>query len=315
MISFLPLTSGLFLGWSLGANDASNCFGTAVQTKIVSFRKATIICSLMVILGAFLQGEHGIKTISSLTSQSIQTAVIVGIAAAMTSTIMTLLKIPASASQAVVGAVLGIGLSKGQFDYSSLIKVIICWVGTPVGAMLFSVIIYKILGWVIEHSRIGILTRDKIIWTGLIIAGVYSSYALGANNVTNTVGMFSGLIDGVTDKHLALFGGFAIASGVLTYSKRVMISVGSGIMPLEGFTALVAVMSMGITVHFFAFVGVPVSTSQGIVGAVIGIGFVRGINALNLRILKNIMFGWIMTPIMALLFATAGYAIVKGLMG
>ena len=48
----LFLTSGLFLGWSLGANDAANVFGTAVGTRMIRFSTAAIICSVFVILGA-----------------------------------------------------------------------------------------------------------------------------------------------------------------------------------------------------------------------------------------------------------------------
>ena len=49
---FIFLSSGLFLGWALGANDAANVFGTAVGTKMVSWRTAAIICSICVLLGA-----------------------------------------------------------------------------------------------------------------------------------------------------------------------------------------------------------------------------------------------------------------------
>jgi PiT family inorganic phosphate transporter len=55
MILFF-LTSGLFLGWSLGANDASHIFGSAVGSKMVTFRKAAIIASVFFILGAVIQG-------------------------------------------------------------------------------------------------------------------------------------------------------------------------------------------------------------------------------------------------------------------
>jgi len=157
------------------------------------------------------------------------------------------------------------------------------------------------------------LTRDKILWSGLIVVGVYGSYALGANNVTNSTGIYSGLIEGVTDRHLAAIGGIAIAVGVLTFSRRVMLAVGSGVMPMDAFSALVAVLSMSITVHIFAVIGAPVSTSQGIIGAIIGIGFMRGARAINYSALKSIGLGWILTPVMALILASASYAIYNGM--
>ena len=153
------------------------------------------------------------------------------------------------------------------------------------------------------------LSRDKFLWGSLLVVGVYGSYALGANNVANATGIFSGHIPGISDTQLALFGGVAIALGVITYSKRIMLVIGSGIMPLDAFTALVAVLSMSVTVHVFAEVGVPVSTSQGIIGAIIGIGFMRGVQGVKYKVLRNIGIGWILAPLSSLILSAAGYAI------
>ena len=62
----LFLTSGLFLGWALGANDAANVFGTAVGTKMVTWRTAAIICSVFVILGAVISGAGASHTLGKL---------------------------------------------------------------------------------------------------------------------------------------------------------------------------------------------------------------------------------------------------------
>lgn len=304
-----PIGGGLFLGWTLGANDSANVFGTAVASRIISFRQACILCGISVLIGSFLQGAAGIHTISGLTEQSISTAVIVTVSAAITGTLMTYLAIPISTSQAVVGAILGIALATDNADFTGLTKVVLCWIGTPIGSIVISCILYKLLEWFFRTVPMSMLTRDKILWSGLLIAGTYGAYALGANNVTNSTGVFSGLIDGVSDKMLAAIGGAAIAVGTVTYSKRIMLAVGSGIMPLDAFCAFIAVLSMSITVHIFAVIGAPVSTSQGIVGAIVGIGFLRGVQAIDLKTIRKIALGWVMTPILSLIFAAAAYAI------
>ncbi len=309
LTKFLPMGGGLYLGWALGANNAANVFGTAVGTHIIGFRRAAFVCGVMVILGAVLQGGEGIKTMSGITDQTVSTAILVSVAAALTSTLMTWFGIPISTSQAVVGAILGIGLATRDTDFSSLGKVVICWVGTPLGSMLFAIFLYKVLAVILRRLPMGLLTRDKLLWAGLYIVGMYGSYALGANNVANSTGMFSGLVEGLNDRHLAAIGGVSIAVGVLTYGKRVMLSVGRSIMRLDAFTAFVAVLSMSATVHIFAVVGVPVSTSQGIVGAIFGIGILRGGHVLHLRALWNIVLGWVLTPAIALVLSAAGYAI------
>lgn len=305
----LPLAGGLYLGWALGANDAANVFGTAVASRIIALRRATMLCATAVLIGAALEGEAGIETLSGLTSYTQGTLVLVTFAAAITVTLMTVLSLPISTSQAVVGAIAGIGLATDNMDWGGLVKVGICWLATPIGAMVIAMLLHTLLGWLLRHVPMSILTRDKILWGGLVVVGVYGSYALGANNVANVTGIFSGQIPGLGDRDLALLGGAAIGLGVMTFSRRVMLSVGKGVMRLDAFTALIAVSSMAVTVHIFAWIGVPVSTSQAIVGALIGMGAIRGVQVLHGRVLRNIAFGWLLTPTIALVLSAAGFAI------
>ena len=60
------LLGGLFLGWSLGANDAANVFGTAVGTRMVQFKTAALVCSVFVILGAIISGAGTTETLGKL---------------------------------------------------------------------------------------------------------------------------------------------------------------------------------------------------------------------------------------------------------
>ena len=69
LIALAPLAGGMFLGWTLGANDAANVFGTAVAARILTYRRATLICALFVILGASLQGAAGIHTSAGSASK------------------------------------------------------------------------------------------------------------------------------------------------------------------------------------------------------------------------------------------------------
>ncbi len=303
------LIGGLFLGWALGANDSGNVFGTAVSSRIISYRKAIWLCAIAVVVGAVLQGESGIHTLSGLTEQTVSTLLVISITSAFSVTLMTFLRMPISTSQALVGSISGVGLATGSMNWGILTKVVVCWLATPIGAMFIAVILYYLLGYIFKKVPMSILTRDKVLWSGLIVVGVYGSYSLGANNVANATGIFSGEIPGVTDAHLALIGGLAIAFGVLTFSKRVMMSVGSGVMRLDAFCAFVAVAAMAITVNIFAVIGVPVSTSQAIIGAILGIGMLRGAYAIDFANLRKMAFGWLMTPIISLILSAAAYAI------
>lgn len=305
----VSLLGGLYIGWGIGANDAANMFGTSVEAGIIRYRDAAMLCASAIILGAVLQGREGIDTLSGLTEQDTTTLLIITVSTAFTVTLMTFLGLPISTSQAMVGSIAGIGLAADCMRWSGLVKVVVCWIATPVGAMVLSVVLYPAFREIFRRVPMSMLTRDKLLWAGLIFVGIYGSYALGANNVANATGIFSGRIPGVPDRTLALAGGVAMAIGVLTGSRAVMRTVGKGVMTMDAFTALVAVCSMSLTVHVFAVVGVPVSTSQGIIGAIIGIGFVRGIHAIRFGTLKPIACGWLLTPAVSLVLAAAGHAV------
>ena len=99
------LTSGLLLGWSLGANDAANVFGTAVGTRMVRFATAAIVCSIFVILGAVLSGAGAAHTLGALGSvNALAGAFTAALAAAGTVYVMTKWGLPVSTSQAICRA-------------------------------------------------------------------------------------------------------------------------------------------------------------------------------------------------------------------
>lgn len=286
-----------FLGWSLGANDSANTFGTAVSARMLSVRLAVVLIAVFVIIGAAMQGAAGVETIHKLSHQTSLTAVVSSFSAALTVTLMTILKLPVSTSQAVVGAILGVGVaSKSDVAWQKLIKVLACWIGTPIGALLFSVVIYHSLRTVLRLWRPSIYVYDPFMRWALIICGCYSAYALGANNVANVTAVFVGEI---SVQAATILGGICIAAGALTFGHNVMRTVGKGIVMLDSFSALVCVLAMAVTVHVYAMVGVPVSTSQGIIGAVLGVGFIKGLQTVNGRMLRRVCMGWLATPFVA----------------
>jgi PiT family inorganic phosphate transporter len=296
------LLSGVFLGWSLGANNSANNFGTAVFSKKIRYRTAVILCAVFVIAGALLEGQRGMQTLGGLVEQTANSAFAATLAAALTATLMSVLKLPISTSQAMVGAIIGIGLLRGEVNLSGLTKVVIAWIATPVGTVIATLLLYPLIGRFLRLLRLNIFTRDLILKWGLIIAGCYGSYALGANNVANVTGLYT-QTGQLTVFQATLVGGGSIALGVLTYSKNVMITVGKKLVSLDPFSAFIAVFSMALVVHGFAIIGVPVSTSQGIVGSVLGIGIVKGVQTIKIRTLVRILVGWIGTPSIALVFS------------
>ena len=303
------LISALYLGWSLGANDAANIFGTAVSSRMVKFLTAAILASIFVVIGSILEGRAGIETIGKLSVMNLTTAGISSLSAAIAVTIMTIWKLPVSTSQAVVGSIIGVGIIQKHIALIGLNKIIICWIGTPIGGCIVSIILYVLLARAVNKIRLSWTGFDFMMRAGLIITGCYGAYALGANNVANVTAVFYGA-GFLSLQAAALIGGASIALGIVTFSKGVMQTVGKGIVKLDAFSALIVVLSNAITVHIYAIIGVPVSTSQAVVGAVLGIGLLKRAEALKTRAILGVFSGWIATPVIAALVSMFIYFVI-----
>jgi len=325
------LSAGLFMGWSLGANDAANIFGTAVGTRMITFRTAAIICSIFVIIGAVAGGSGTSHTLGELGSiDMIAGAFAVSASAAFTVMMMSKRGLPVSTSQAIVGAIIGWNIFAGlNTDASVAADIVQTWVFTPILGAIFAIIIYWIVKYIIEHTKIHVVKMDKYTRYGLVIAGAFGAYSLGANNIANVMGVFinvspfddieiAGMFTFTGVQQLFLLGGIAIAVGVFTYSKRVMTTVGSSVFKLSPITAFVVVLASAFVLFVFsseglynfltsrnlpAFPLVPVSQSQAVVGAIMGIGLAKGGRNIDATKIGTIGIGWVLTPLLSMMIS------------
>ena len=288
--------SGIFLGWSLGANDSANVFGTGVATGSIKYRTAIFLTALFVLLGAILEGPKCMGIVTQLSRLLATDAFYCALAAALTMTMLTYFAIPASTSQAIVGAVIGAGLLSGSADFSKLYKVVSCWIFTPICGLIMGYLLHRVLAYILDRTIKGMTHRNFLYSVGIVVSGCYGAYSLGANNVANVTGIYVGS-GFLSPESASIIGGMSIAIGVLTYSKRVMLTIGKGIVPLDPFSALVVVLAEALTLHLFTQIGVPVSSSQAVVGAVVGVGIIGDVQTVSLRMLVKIGAGWVLTPI------------------
>ena len=323
------LLGGLFLGWSLGANDAANVFGTAVGTRMIRFKTAAIVCGLFVILGAVISGAGTTETLGKLGSiNALPGAFAACVAAGLSVYLMTKVGLPVSTTQAIVGAIVGWNIYTGSTtNIKVLITIIATWVLCPIISGLIAMLFFTITKQFLRNSKLHILRLDAYTRAALLLAGAFGAYSLGANNIANVVGVFVP-ISPFTDLNimnvltlsskgqLFLLGGIAIAVGVITYSKKVMLTVGSDLLRLTPVAAFIVVIAHSIVLFVFASKGisnflisihlppiplVPVSSSQAIVGAVIGIGLLKGGKEVQWNIAGKIIIGWVLLPIIAAL--------------
>lgn len=330
MLSFLFfLSSGLFLGWSLGANDGANIFGTAVGTKMIKFRTAAIISSVFVILGAVIAGSGASQTLNKLGSiDAIPGAFMAALAAALTIYLMVKAHISVSTSQAIVGAIIGWNMySDRPTDISLVTTIASTWVFCPILSALFAVVLYHTTKLLLKMHNVSLIRQDCYTRIGLIVSGAFAAYALGANNIANVMGVFTsanilrplplplGLSLNSTQV-LFLMGAIAISVGIFTYSRHTMNTVGKNIMQMTPLVAWIVVVAQSLVLFVFASPAlnnfltaynlpappmVPVSSSQAVIGAIMGIGLLKGGRNVNWFLLCRVFIGWVATPILSAL--------------
>ena len=313
------LTAGFYVGWNIGSNDAANAIGTTIGGGVLSYRRAVAMLVLFAVLGAVLQGGKVMSTVGedivtapggehNPFSELPAIAVATLIAAGLWVTVASSLGFPVSTSQSMVGAVMGAGLlisALGPIDadvhFDKLLHIGLSWVIAPVGAAIAAFTLYRLFSPALRRVR-NITTLHRIFSALVTAASASSAYTMGTNDVGASTGILHALSNGALGwetQMIGLFGGVALATGALTYSWKVVRTVGMGITRLDVFTACTAQIGAAITVWSFNQFGIPVSTSQAIVGGIAGAGLVKGISAVSGRRLSRIGITWILTPAVA----------------
>ncbi|MFC3025325.1 inorganic phosphate transporter [Vibrio zhugei] len=162
---------------------------------------------------------------------------------------------------------------------------------------------------------------ESIFSVLMVITACAMAFAHGSNDVANAIGPLSAVVATVQNMGeigaksdiawwILPLGGVGIVVGLATLGHKVMATVGTGITELTPSRGFAAQLATACTVVLASGTGLPISTTQTLVGAVLGVGFARGIAALNLGVVRNIVASWIITlPAGALLSVVFFYAI------
>lgn len=307
--------SALFFGWTIGSHYTGAVMGTAFGIKLIKLRNATILITILALLGATLESHNVVKTVGTGVIEAkymtIFGAMIMMLTAAFVTATNTWLKLPVSTSQlaifSVVGAAIGI---KAQVQWETTIFALaITWVGTP--------ILWAILGFILTMVMdISLLTIfDKTKKYLLLLVFCYAAYTLGCNNTGNAVGVFFGT-GAIPSKMLAGFiGGIVMAIGALTWGRPLLEKVGLHIVSLDINSAVGAQLAQGITTHIAASLGYPTSMNQAMIGGIARTGLSRGINATNMKTINEIVISWFSTPFIGAAVAFVLYSVLSPLLG
>lgn len=321
------LSSGLFLGWSLGANDASNIFGTAVGTKMLRFGTAAVIASVFLILGAVISGQNTAETLNTLGEvNTLPAAFTVSLSSALAVLLMLKSGISVSISQAIVGGIIGWNIYNHKpTDTDTLASICASWIFCPIISGALAVLLYLCVKSLLHHTKIHILWQDMAVRTGMVLTTALGGYALGANNMANVVGVFidsnvfeplqlSRLYTLNSTQVLFLLGALAASIGVFTYSQRAIKTVGKNVLSFSPMVAWIVILSESLVLILFSsetlenfllslnlppLPAVPVSSTQAVIGAIVGIGLVKGGKGIKWSLVIRVVSGWVATPVIA----------------
>jgi PiT family inorganic phosphate transporter len=321
------LAVGFYMAWNIGANDVANSMGTSVGSRAITLRQAVLIAGVFELSGAVFFGKHVANTVSKdiveLTEIPDISMIALGafaalLAAALWLTYATWRGMPVSTTHSIVGAMAGFGIAAGGFgivQWDTMGRIVASWVISPMAGAVLAFILFSTM-------RVGIIARypdekrvERVFAYFQLMTASFVAFAHGSNDVANAIGPIAAAITysqgnvEIATKvavpiWLLVFGGTGIVIGLATWGYRVIGTIGervTEITPTRGFCAEFATASVVLA---NSQLGMPISTTHVLVGSVIGVGMARGIKALNLRIIWDIMKSWIATvPITAVISA------------
>ncbi len=306
-----------------GMNDAANSVATIVSTRVLSPRQAVLWAAFFNFAAAFLFGVHVANTIgkgiivSDVVSAPMILATLIG--AIIWSYFCTHMGLPISISHALVGGLVGAALAKNGLKalvVSGLMKISLFIVLAPIIGLVLGYILMILVMWLC-HKR-SPQTVDRWFRRLQLFSAALYSLGHGTNDAQKTMGVIAMLL--YSTGHLGstfyvpvwviLSCHAAIALGTLSGGWKVIETLGmkmTKLKPVHGFSAETAAAG---SILMSSFLGVPVSTTHTITGAIIGVGATSRLSAIRWGLALRIVWAWILTiPGSALISALCWYVI------
>jgi PiT family inorganic phosphate transporter len=328
----LPLLYGLIAVALLfdflnGLHDAANSIATIVSTRVLRPQYAVAWAAFFNFIAFLFFGLHVAETIGTgiVDAAVVDPQVIFGaLTGAIAWNLVTWgLGIPSSSSHALVGGILGAGTAKAGFGvivWSGLGKTLAAIVLSPALGMALALVLVLVVSWAFARTT-PFVVDSTFRWLQFVSASFYS-LGHGGNDAQKTMGIIAVLLY----SQGLLQGGFhvplwvvlscqaAMALGTLFGGWRIVHTMGSKITRLTPVQGFCAETGGAITLFLATGLGVPVSTTHTITGAIIGVGAARRTSAVRWGIAGNIVIAWIVTLPAAALIAALAYA-AAGLFG
>ena len=344
MLAFIVASSlilALLITFLNGMNDAADAVSCIITTRVLTPLKAVAWAAFWGFMAYFIFNSHVAETMSRglVEAQYMNPYVVFSalVGAALWIGICTWLGLPISSSQALIGGIIGpVLFSQGTsaLVLDGVFLVLLFMILTPVIGMVLGFFLQCLIMRICKNSNKKKL--DKVFRKLQLVSAAAFSLGHGANDAQKTIGLISIMLftslqsPEITDNFknvIALFfdadKGYhvpqivavicylMIALGTLIGGKNVIKTTGTGIVKITPDKGFCAETVGATTVIGCSLFGIPVSTSHGIVGSIIGVGLTNGVKGINWGTAKSILWAWVLTIPAPLLISGLLYSLIK----
>jgi len=316
----------LIFDFTNGFHDAANSIATVVSTRVLSPSRAVLLAAFFNFIAAFWFETKVASTIGKgliNTDLINEWVILAGLAGAITWNLITwYLGLPTSSSHALIGGYAGAAICKSGFNvllWSSWPK---GWPGTvsfiaisPMIGLFFGMALMVGVAWIFRKfapSRV-----DKLFRGLQLVSASIFSFSHGLNDAQKTMGIiFAALLTGgylqkasAIPMWVILSANFAIAVGTMAGGWRIVKTMGSKITRLRPVGGFCAETGGGVVIILVSYLGIPVSTTHTITGAIVGVGSTRRLSAVRWGVAGRIVWAWVLTLPMAGIIGAITYGV------
>jgi inorganic phosphate transporter, PiT family len=291
-----------------GLHDAANSIATIVSTRVLRPFYAVFWAAFFNFIAFLFFGLHVANTLGTgIVDPSIADArlIFAALIGAISWNVITWLGgIPSSSSHALVGGLLGAGLTKAGLNaiiWHGVIPTLAAIVGSPVIGFLLAMLIVLGLSWLFIRSTP--FAIDRTFKRLQFVSASLYSLGHGGNDAQKTMGIIAALLYSqhqlgshfYVPMWVVLSCQFAMAAGTLAGGWRIVKTMGSKITRLTPMQGFCAETGGSITLFAATWLGIPVSTTHTITGAIVGVGSARRMSAVRWGLASNIVVAWVLT--------------------
>ena len=291
-----------------GLHDAANSIATIVSTRVLRPRYAVLWAAFFNFIAFLFFGLHVAETIgrgiidADIVTPGVVFAALVG--AIVWNLLTWWLGIPSSSSHALIGGLVGAGLAKvglSSIVWSGLLKTAAAIVLSPAVGFFLAILLVLAVTWTFVRQTPFMV--DRTFRIGQFVSASLYSLGHGGNDAQKTMGIIAVLLyssgHGSGEFHVPLWVVLscqaAMALGTLSGGWRIVHTMGSRITRLKPMQGFCAETGGALTLFGATWLGVPVSTTHTITGAIVGVGAARRTSAVRWGVASNIVVAWVLT--------------------